>query len=221
MIGLVLLPLFAAQSQTPQLPQQAYVSRSPTRLGDNMPRPEQSPRLDPASVAQMQAFGHCVAMRQPAKSAALLQMDFNTPQYTRALKKLASSESSCIGRSAKVRFAGVLFAGALAEQLLARTDNLAGALAYDPAKPSVKTFSLTDYVAACVARTSPEKVAALLVTPAVSEAEQAAISQLAPVVEQCVPAGQQARFNRPGLRAILAAASYRMVEAGRAVGIRS
>lgn len=221
MIGLVLVSLFAAQSQTPQIPQQAYVSRSPTRLGDNAPRPEHSARVDPASVAQMQAFGQCVAQRQPAKSAALLQMDFNTPQFTRALKKLAFSESGCMRRSGRARFAGVLFAGALAEQLLARTDNLAGALAYDPAKPSVKTFSVTDYVAACVARTSPEKVAGLLAVPAASDAEGAAISQLSPVVQQCVPAGQQARFNRPGLRAILATASYRMVETGRAIGNRS
>ncbi|MFC3213003.1 hypothetical protein [Novosphingobium panipatense] len=46
------------------------------------------------------------------------------------------------------------------------------------------------------------------------------MSQLLPVVQQCVPKDQQAQFNRAGLRAILATASYRMVEAARNTGGR-
>lgn len=218
MIGLVLLSLFAAQDQTPQIPQQEYVSRSPSRLSDNISPARKTSALDAASVAQMHAFGTCVAQRQPARSAALLKMDFNTPQFSQALKKLAFSESRCIGRNTRARFAGVLFAGALAEAFLERTDNLAGALAYEPGKPAVKTFSVTDYIAACVARSAPDKTSVLLSAPAASEAEKTAISQLKPVVEQCTPAGQQARFNNPGLRAILATSAYRIVEAGKANG---
>lgn len=214
MIGIVLGALLG-QSQIPQLPQQAYVSRSPTQPGDNLPQARAQAPSDRASVVRMQAFGQCVARRRPAQAAALLRMDFNTVEQRRALEKLAFSESDCIGRNRRAKFAGVLFAGALAEQLLSRTENLAAALAYDPAKPPVKALSESDYVASCVARTSPDKVAGLLAVPAASDAEKAALSGLAPIVQQCIRTGQQARFNRPGLRAILATASYRLVEAGR------
>ncbi|MFC6620067.1 hypothetical protein [Novosphingobium panipatense] len=220
MIGLLLVALLSAQSHDLPPAGQAHVSQASVKAEGAPAKPSERARVDPASAAQMQAFGRCVAQRQPARAAALLQMDFNTPQFNGALKKLALSEAGCLGLSSKARFAGVLFAGALAEQLLAGTEDLAAALAYDPAGVPVRTFSLSDYIAACVARTAPDGVAGLLETPPASGAEETAMSQLLPVVQQCVPKDQQAQFNRAGLRAILATASYRMVEAARNTGGR-
>lgn len=79
------------------------------------------------------------------------------------------------------------------------------------------TFSPSDYIAACVARTAPQKIATLLSTRATTGAEKLAMGELLPTVKECMPKGQEAHFNQPGLRAILATASYRIVQAGKAV----
>ena len=210
MIGAVLVTLMLVQSQTPQLSDPPFEPASPTRPGEFRPQLAERVPTDPASVTRMQALGRCVAHRLPIKAAAVLRMDFNTPQYRYELRKLALSDHSCMPRGKQARFAGVLFAGALAEGLLSRNANVADALTYDPSKPTVKALSDSDLVASCVARRSPRDVAALFATPAASAAEATAIRGLTPVVENCVAAGQQARFNRPGLRAILATASYRI-----------
>jgi hypothetical protein len=214
MIAVGIVALMLAQTQFPQQSDPPFVSASPTRPGENAQAARERSAADPASVAQMQAFGRCAARRLPVKAAALLRMDYTTPQYQQALKRLALSNSSCVPRK-QGRFAGVLFAGALAEELLSHTDKLADALAYDPGDPAVKAITETDLIAACVARTAPREVAGLFATPVASDAEKAAMRELSPVVEKCVATGQRARFNRPGLRAILATASYRIVEAGR------
>lgn len=206
MIGLVLGSLLSMMSPLP-----AHV--------DSNRHLQDSPRSDPASVVEMQAFGRCVARHQPKKAATLLRMDFTAPEYNRAMRKLAFGEPSCLQpgiAGVRARFSLVLFAGALAEQLLSRIENLATRLVYDPAKPAVKTFSPTDYMAACASRTASDKVARLFATAATSAAEAAALAELTPTVQRCLPAGQTARFNRPGLRAILATATYRMVEANKA-----
>ncbi len=106
----------------------------------------------------------------------------------------------------------MIFTSALAEQLLSHTDDLAGALAYHPARRAVKTLSETDFIASCIARTSPKDVARLFATPAASAAEASVFGDLTPVIRQCVTTGQQARFNRAGLRAILTTAAYRIIE---------
>ncbi|WP_313536302.1 hypothetical protein [Sphingomonas sp.] len=207
--------MILGQTQTPQVPQQTYQSRSPTIPGEAMARAQQTTALDPVAIRKMQAFGKCVAQRHPQQAAALLQMDFTSPQYQQGLRKLAISQKGCLGGNVRAQFAGVVFAGALAEQLLASTGDLASALTYDPAKAAVKTFSPSDYIAACVARTAPKDVAGLLAAPVATDTERNAIRQLVPVVQQCTSNGQQARFNQPGLRAILATASYRIVMASK------
>ena len=215
MIAAVIAALLLGQTQVPQGSDPVFASASPTRPGESGRAARERTASDPASLVEMQAFGRCAAKRVPAKAAALLQMDYTTPQYQQALRKIALSNTSCVpGKHG--RFAPVLFAGALAEGLLSNTNDLAGALAYDPSKTAVKTLGETDLIAHCVARTAPREVTALFATPAASDAEGAAIRTLAPTVEACVAKGQTARFNRAGLRAILATASYRIVEANRA-----
>jgi len=216
MIGSALVALLLAQSQIPQQSDPPYTSTSPTRLGDNMPRPQERSPTDPASVVQMQEFGRCVARHLPTRAAAVLRMDFTAAPFGEALRKLAHADLGCMPRGKQARFAPVLFAGALAEELLSRNGDLTVALTYDPAKAPVKAISESDMVASCVARTSPGEVAGLFATRAASDAESVAIRALVPAVQQCVSTGQQARFNRPGLRAILATASYRIVQSGNA-----
>lgn len=220
MIAAAIAALMLAQAQPSQPSEPAVVPASTPPSGESARAARDRPAADPASLAEMQEFGRCAARRRPAKAAALLQMDYTTPQYQQALKRLAMSNSSCAPHQ-QGRFAGVLFAGALAEELLSHTDGLADALTYHPGDPTVQTISETDLIAACVARTAPGEVAGLFATPAASAAETAVMRTLAPAVEKCVATGQRARFNHPGLRAILATASYRIVEAGRGSATKS
>ncbi|MBB5713555.1 hypothetical protein [Sphingomonas aerophila] len=214
MIGAVLVTLMLAQSQIPQQSDPPYVSASPTRPGEaQRPFAGRMPS-DPASLVQMQAFGRCVARHAPTKAAALLRMNFTEPQFGSAVRKLAWSDNGCVPRGKRAQFAPELFAGAMAEELLSHTTNMASALTYDPSRPPVKAMNDSDLVASCVARTSPRDVAALFATPPASAAEATAIRGLTPVVERCVADGRQARFNKPGLRAILATAFFRIVQSG-------
>lgn len=212
MIGVFLIGLVASQDLPP-----ASAASIVSEQASGEPPGTRGPLkhgADDAAVMRMQTYGRCAAQRQPSKAAAVLRMDFRTPEYRSALTKLATSEASCMGPDAKARFGSVLFAGALAEQLLGRHRDLAAALTFDPGRRPVQTFSQSDYMAACVARTSPEKVARLFATRWTSDAEKAAMTDLMPAVRACAPKGERFRFNLPGLRAILATASYRIAEAG-------
>lgn len=133
-IGLVLVGLCLAQGQSLMPSEQGYFLEAAPEQGSDKQGSKKRRPADIASVAHMQAYGRCVAQRQPAKAAAILGMDFTKPEYRRALKKLAISEASCLKGSSRAEFAGVLFAGALAEQLLTRTNDLGAALVYDPGK---------------------------------------------------------------------------------------
>ena len=167
----------------------------------------------------MRDFAQCVVDQQPDAAANLLAMDYREKAYEQALRKLAQRRDRCIGFYREARFNGVIFAGAMAEQLIARErTDVASAIAFDPARPALQSRGASETLAMCLALEQPTAVAGLLGTQPASAAEDAAFATVVAAVPACLPAGQPLRANRAGLRAILATASYRIIRSAAPTG---
>ena len=68
----------------------------------------------------------------------------------------------------------------------------------------------------CVVRTAPAAAHAMLTSQVETQAETVALIALQPVLGQCLPRGQVARFNRTSLRGILALVALRLAAAAGA-----
>lgn len=167
-----------------------------------------------AEAAQsLQKVGHCIARGRPERAHEFVTMDYRSDAYRTIGRKLGRYSRSCAGFSHGLSSSSLIFAGAIAEGLLidqGLVDRLADATAHDPARQPIEAGSGEDVFAYCVVRKDADAVAALLKTPYVSDEEMTALKALVPTLPQCVPEGQQPRFNREALRSLFALAAYRL-----------
>ncbi|OYW45253.1 MAG: hypothetical protein B7Z08_03395 [Sphingomonadales bacterium 32-68-7] len=176
-----------------------------------------APPVPEARVA-MEVFGKCAVERRPGEAVRLLKMDFTSTAYRTGLRKLSEDVArDCARRSfgaGVMRSSDLLFAGAMAEALMeAEAAPLNARLVRIAASP-VKTFSATDAVAQCLARSLPDQVAALFGTRPGSGAEEAAAAPLAEVIPVCARAGGVAEsfeLTVPAVRAMIATAAFRLL----------
>jgi hypothetical protein len=181
---------------------------------------QQRPRFDrdattPEEIRILARFSNCVARLNPARSRALLALDYRTDQYRRDMLRLAGHNDDCVPPGSRLAFGAVLFAGGLAENLLRRRGavaDLGAFVALDPARPAIAARDEIELMALCVVRASPAKVSALLQTGPASEEEGAALRTLMPELNSCLSAGSSVRVNRLSSRAILALAAYRLAD---------
>lgn len=173
---------------------------------------DESPQNDPLAVQAMRNFALCAARRTPGGAERLLAMDFRQDAYREALRRYAQGHRNCAA-GGRIGFAGVLFAGGLAEALLRQRGrvDLTSFTSVNPARP-VEARSAFERAALCTVRAAPQETQGLLAAEPTSEAEAAAVRALTPAVTRCVPQGQEVRMNTPGLRALLALAAYRLVQ---------
>lgn len=167
----------------------------------------------PEDLRLLQRFARCVAQRHPTEAAAILATDFRTHGYTQAMRRLAQGNASCVPLG-RAKFSGILFAGGLAETLLTRQNllaDLAARTAVDPSRP-IQARDESELMSICVVRNAPPQVVAMLSSEAASPGEGAAFRAVMPQVGQCLAAGVNLRLNRPALRAMLALASYRLIQ---------
>jgi hypothetical protein len=171
------------------------------------------PRAAGFATAAMHNFATCVADRGPKEAAAVLAIDYRSREYDQKLNRLARDRNRCLF-AGRLKFNGILFAGGLAERLAEKgraPAEIARLLRYDPALPAVQARDETETMALCTVHKAPEQVADLLATEPASDAEEAAMREIAPTVGSCLAAGQKMRLNRPGLRSLLALAAYRVL----------
>lgn len=160
-------------------------------------------------------YGACVADASPGFAAETLAMDFRTDGYRRRLQQLSANNRGCTGRMrGRMRSAGLLFAGAVAERLVERgTVPVKTQLAQAAARPAAASFSPTDGGAICVIRSAPDDVAALFASDPGSAQEAQAAVPLQNLFSRCM-AGKEVQSNVGGFRAILATAAFRSVQPG-------
>lgn len=164
----------------------------------------------PLAVQKVFKFSRCIALRVPTRAANALALDYRTPEYGEALRKLAGSQLGCVGQG-YLHFNRMLMAGGMAETLLKRDgDGLSARL---QGAVTVQARDDIEYTGLCVVRAAPDAVAALFATDPTSAEEKTALSALTPLLPGCVRNGLQVRFNRHGLRAVVALAAYRIAHA--------
>lgn len=166
----------------------------------------------PADRLALMQFSRCVAARQRTQARALLAMDYTTEAYRTALLRL--SVPSCVpnGRG-RLRFGGILFAGDLAEILLPAMSShgsLAEHVALNPGAAPFHAHDQGEMMSVCVVRAAPADTEALLATEQGSAEEGAALRVIAPQIGPCLASGVSMQLNRPGVRAMLALAAYRL-----------
>ena len=171
---------------------------------------------DPLAVEAMLNYGSCVAGYTPAGARKVLAMDFRTTEYAEAMQRLARGHGRCAPRS-RIKFNGLLFAGAMAEALLENEGTpaqLAVRLARNPARAPIPARSPVETMALCTVFAAPRETAGLLATAPASRDEARAAQALAPTLDACLASGRKVALNRPGLRSVLALAAWRIASQG-------
>lgn len=172
---------------------------------------------DRLALQAMQNFGRCVVQQTPAGARAVLAQDYRTAGHSAALRRLAKGHNRCIPNG-KLKFDGVLFAGSLAEALL-RSDigssTLPQQLAFDPARDTIAARGEGETMALCTVLAAPQAAAQLLATEAASSEELAAMKLIAPTLGECLAKGAKFEMTKPAMRALLALAAWRVVNAPR------
>jgi hypothetical protein len=166
----------------------------------------------PDDLRILARFSRCVADRQGNHARAILAQDYRSHDSRSQLRRLAESNWGCAPLGELI-FCAVLFAGGLAENLLAanlRQGDLAAHVALDPARAPIAARDENEMMSLCTVRAAPNEVTALLRSEAASPQEAAALTALIPHVTSCLAAGQRLSLNRPFLRAVLVLAAYRL-----------
>lgn len=157
-------------------------------------------------------FSRCVVDRSPRMARAAIDHDFRDPDYKVVMNKLVQGQRDCL-LFGTLRMRGVVLAGAIAEALIKKDlgrINLAETIDNHPNAQVIQARDEGEMIALCIARKAPGDVATLLATPMASDAERLAMAPLVAQLGPCTASGVQARFNKAGLRAIVALA-YRRV----------
>lgn len=179
-------------------------------------RPVSAEPSDDLSIQAMHNFAACVADQSPRGAAEVLALDYRSPEYSKKVSRLSKETADHCAPSTRGRFSQMLFAGGLAERLMASRlsdDRFARAVAYDAARPPIDGRSVGEVAAICVVRAEPTKSQSLFRTDPTSREELAALQAIGPTLAGCIPSGQKMAVNRQGVRAILALAAYRLTRA--------
>jgi hypothetical protein len=171
----------------------------------------------PEARQTLARYAVCVAEKSPDKVAELLTQDFRQTSYGNGLRNLVRANEGCarqVGtRSERLRGQNLPFAAALAEAMMAReAAPLKTRLAKAATGKEAATFAPSDKVAMCVARSTPDEVAALFATEVGSDGEEQAATKLLPVVKLCAQ-DLKLETSVAGLRSIVATASFRLLKA--------
>ncbi len=154
------------------------------------------------AVRTMHQFAGCLVRERTGEVRAALSMDFRTRAYRRRLQRLARSTDTCLRRG-WLGMSGLTFAGSLAEQLFLRDHRAANAASLIPAA-SPEARNRSEALANCVVRHSPVAARAVLETAVTTPQEAAALDALRPAVAACLQGADEAQFNHPGLRSLVA-----------------
>ncbi len=172
-----------------------------------------APVSDRAAREDAQRFTACLAAKRPKIVREAILMDYRTKQYRDELHELAQG-SSCT-QPGRLAMGGVIFPGGLAEAAF-NADfsgiDIARIIPADWTARPIAALGETDVISYCMVQKAPDAVRALIATKAGSAEENTALQPLGVVLPQCVKAGATARFNKAGLRALLALALYRAAE---------
>lgn len=171
---------------------------------------DESEAADALALEALRNYATCAVERTPAGAEKMLSYEPSSPQFRASRRRFAAGHSECAKRGDRLQFGGMIFAGDVAEALIAKKYP-ATALAQAASKPSPQPLTLIEAVGMCVARAKPAEVLAIFATIPASDAEVAALKPTGDILPGCIPAGQTIKLNRPAVRAIYALGAYRLL----------
>ena len=170
---------------------------------------------DPLEVQAAHNFGACIVSYTPEGARQVLSMDFRTPEYARKLHELAMGHNDrCLLGGWRYKFTGSLVAGAMAEALLkasGRQADLPKELAFDPARQPIDARGPLEEMALCAVMKDPQEAVRIFDTEPATAAEAEAMKPMTDVLTRCLKKDAQVELNKPGIRALLALAAWRVV----------
>jgi hypothetical protein len=176
--------------------------------------PDASAPSKPEDLRMLHEHSRCVVEAAPNQAARILKLDYRSEAYRRSLGNLIAAPGNCARFNGRLRMARLLVAGAFAEALLPRAlggATLESRTALDPSRPTISARDEGEYLGLCAVRSMPGQVSAMLAADPASEEEKAAAAAISSNLGPCLRAGASAKLNRPGLRALLALAAYRII----------
>lgn len=182
--------------------------------GQSEPKSDEdtAPKIDPLAAQAMYNFAGCVAKTSRPGATKLLAKDYRSKDYRDQIHAIAKGHDRCAPNS-KLAFSGLVFAGNLAEHLLSDkfTDAaLSADLGRDRTATPIASRGTLETISMCIVMSAPQQSVALFRTEVMSDAERDAMKALAPQLSACIKQGSELRTNRPGLRALMALAAYRV-----------
>ena len=179
---------------------------------DKDDKDDTAPKIDPLAAQAIYNFAGCVVEIGRPGAVKLLSKDYRSKDYQEDIRKIAKGHERCAPNS-KLGFSGLVFAGNLAEHLLADqfTDAaLATDLGRDRTATPITARGTLETISMCIVMSAPQQSVALFDTEVMSDAERDAMKALAPQLSACIRQGTEFRTNRVGLRALMALAAYRV-----------
>jgi len=167
------------------------------------------------SVQALHNFAACIVDATPKGAEEVLALDYRSPEYAKRINQFSQGHADGRCLAGRISYSQVLLAGGMAERLLiekVKPDQFASLVAYDAAKAPITARSATEMTAICVVRAEPARTYGIFQTEPTSADESHAMQAIGPALMGCVKAGQKMSFNKPGLRASLALAAYRLAQ---------
>ena len=174
-------------------------------------------RTDPLALQALRNFAICAVQRTPEGAEKLLSFDIDSQDYHDGLSRYAKGHDYCAPGS-RLGFSGILFAGDLAEALVASRYQGGASLAAAAAQPEPPARTVMEGIGICVARQRPDAVRALIATDPGSPQELKALQGTGDVLPACTPKGKPLKINKPAIRAMYALGAYRLLTATPAHG---
>jgi hypothetical protein len=173
--------------------------------------PIQAP-LTPEARMTLYKTVSCLAKASSGEAASLLKMDFRSLTYRTKMDRLFGNNPQCV-KARWIRSNRLLVAGDLAENLLADSQEKVNVrLAKLPPDISITPRTPTDTIAFCVARSDPNGVGELFSSTVANKEEAMAATALGISLNRCNQTGKAMSISPAGLRAMVATATYRLLE---------
>ena len=195
-----LLPLFAAAAALLAAPAPAQIAAGYSGI----PGVRRLPQSD--LWFAIRQLGHCLA-RRTELARELLTTPMGSAEESRAIDGLMGRETSCLLNASRIRFTNIHLRGAIAEALYEREFR---------GPPPVDQAALDDPeqgrrlgFAGCFAARRPDAIHRLLARSRLGDnSEHEILTELAPELAQCLPAGERVELDAPFTRMLLAEALY-------------
>jgi hypothetical protein len=174
---------------------------------------DRTPPMTADDLIKLHKYAACVADGAPRRAATVLTMEGDDEAREATEGSFFKSRGECLGRDGgKMRSSSMLALGGVAERLLTRQHLIDDLPARVAAAPTITARNDSEVVGLCAVRTAPDQARAALLTAPQTPEELQALQAIGPVLAGCLRKDQQVKFNRPGMRAMIAVAAFRLVQ---------